>query len=90
MDEAEIRLTVGWRYIVHSQGAGDKGLRTAGVFLGYTALGQETALVMEAEPETEGGATRQRIIPVASILYLELLERFGLRDQEGKDTVYFG
>jgi hypothetical protein len=90
MDESDIRLTVGWRYLVHSQGSGEQSLRTVGTFLGYTALGQDTALVVEAEPEEQGATVRQRIIPAASILYLELLERRGLREQEGQDAVYFG
>ncbi|MGE4275363.1 MAG: hypothetical protein AB7E27_04785 [Candidatus Methanomethylophilaceae archaeon] len=88
MDELEIRVTAGWRYLVHSQGEGEKGLDSIGSFLGYTSLGQDTAMVMDIE--AQDGTSRQRIIPTASILYVELLERRPLTDVEKKDEVYFG
>lgn len=90
MSEDELRITVGWRYLVHSQGGADKDLVSSGTFIGYTALGQDTAMVIELDQGPEVGPKRNRIIPVEAILYLELLERHFSTLEKEKDNIYFG
>lgn len=90
MDEEELRITVGWRYMVRSQGEGDEGLTTTGRFLGYAAIGQDTAMVLEIDQVPEGGPVRNRFIPVNAILYLELIERSISSPEIDQDTIYFG
>ena len=89
MDEDALRITVGWRYLVHSQGDGDDGLTTTGNFMGYTAIGQDTAMVIELDQGPEG-SRRNRIIPVDTINYLELLERRVSPPEKEQDAIYFG
>jgi len=90
MDENGFRITVGWRYVVHSQGDGDQGLIATGCFLGYTAIGQDTAMIIESDQSPEGGPGRVYFIPVNAINYLELLERGVSQPEKEQDTIYFG
>ncbi len=88
MSDSAPRLTVGWRYSVQSQGVGDDAVETLGRFRGYTALGQESALAIEVD---EGeGAGRLRIIPIANVLWMELLEGGDPQEPEPSNSVYFG
>lgn len=90
MDEDDLRITVGWRYVVHSQGDGEKGRFTTGCFLGYTAIGQDTAMVIESDQNNEGMSGKIIFIPVGAILYMELLERGDSLPEKVQDTIYFG
>ena len=61
-EKGELGLTEGWRYSVVI----DNGPVSDGTFKGYTMLGTESAIIIQ----TSEGATR--IIPVASVIYIDL------------------
>lgn len=80
------KLTIGGRYLVLSAG-GDEPIVTLGAFRGFSALGEETALVIEMESEIPERRGRLRLIPVAQVLAAEVLE---LKDQEkGSEPLYY-
>jgi len=64
VSDGDTGLTEGWRYSV----ATDKDTRSEGVFKGYAMLGTESAVVLQMS----GGTTR--IIPVAGIVFIDLIE----------------
>ena len=74
-------LTEGWKYSV----ATDEDQRSDGVFKGYAMLGTESAIVIQMQNDGI------RIIPVASIIHIDLLES-GDHKQDGKkpESVYYG
>ena len=67
MDEKEFMLDVGGKYSVRVADEDD----TVGIFKGYCALGEDTAVVMEKE---DG---KIRFIPVAQIVFIDVLEAKG-------------
>jgi len=68
-------ITVGSRYLIMSMGV-EETLMTRGTFRGYSALGGETALVMEIgddDPAVDAKG-RLRIIPIGKILAVEVID----------------
>ncbi len=80
------RITKGWTYRVYSQGW-DEPLVSEGVLLGYTALGDGTALAIDMEVE---GKQVLRYIPADAILVVELMAAGESSEMAEDSTVYFG
>jgi len=81
-EKNELGLTEGWKYSV----AIDKGPVSDGTFRGYTMLGTESAIVMQMSEGTT------RIIPAASIIYIDLIESGERKPTNEKkpESVYYG
>jgi len=75
-------LTEGWRYSV----VAGKDSVSEGVFGGYTMLGSESAVILRM---SDGVI---RMIPVASIVYIDLIESGERRrpDDKRPESVYYG
>ena len=80
----------GWRYRIVSQSNDDDPLVTVGLFLGYNALGSDSALVIELDASHLEDAGTIRIIPAGMILAMEVLERGEGEAAKEERAVYFG
>jgi hypothetical protein len=82
MSDAELGLTEGCRYSVVT----DKNTRSRGMFKGYAMLGTESAIVLQISEGTT------RIIPIASIIYIDLIGSGERKRQDDKkqESVYYG
>ncbi len=83
--EGEFLVSVGSKYRVNH---GDEEM-TVGVFIGYSAMGTETAMVFRLDDGT------LRFVSLAQIIYLDLLEEAvpeKRKRAKGKDlgSVYYG
>ena len=81
-EKNELGLTEGWKYSVIM----DKGPVSDGTFKGYTMLGTESAIIIQMPEGTV------RTIPVASIVYIDLVESGERKRQDEKrpESVYYG
>ena len=75
-------MVEGWRYSVVT----DKDSRSKGAFKGYAMLGSESAIVLQLSD----GMTR--LIPINSVVYIDLIESGERRKAEEKkpESAYYG
>jgi hypothetical protein len=76
---SDLGLREGGRYSV----ATEKGTGSKGVFMGYTMIGNESAIVLRLSD----GVTR--IIPVMKIAYIDVIEDTD-RKKEERPEMYYG
>ena len=69
----ETNLTKGSKYKIVSRGSGPEPIVTIGTFKGYTQFGNDSALAVETEPETQGEKGLVRIIPCLTVLAIDVL-----------------
>ncbi len=67
MDDKEFMLEIGGKYCIKISDEDD----TIGIFKGYCALGEDTAIVMEKENG------KVRFIPVSQIVFIDVLSADG-------------
>jgi hypothetical protein len=81
----------GWRYRIVSQSNDDEPLVTVGKFLGYSAFGSDSALVIELDSSHLDEEGTIRILPCPTVLAMELLEmKEEKKAEKDERTVYFG
>ena len=69
----ETNLTKGSKYRVVSRGSGPEPIVTIGTFKGYTQLGNDSALAIEADPEKPGEKGLLRIVPCLTVLAIDVI-----------------
>jgi hypothetical protein len=74
------KLTKGSRYRVLSKGESTAAILSEGEFLGYVQFGQDSGLLLDLDPKED--RARLRIIPMANILYIDILVT--KEEEEGK------
>jgi hypothetical protein len=81
-EKEELGLTEGWTYSVVT----DKDHTSKGTFKGYAMLGTESAVVLQMAEGTT------RIIPIASIVYIDVSGTCERKRSDDKrpESVYYG
>ncbi|MCQ2086400.1 MAG: hypothetical protein MJY54_03150 [archaeon] len=82
MTTEKFTLNVNGKYLIRINEEED----TIGVFRGYSALGSDTAIVIEMD----GG--RIRLIPVSQVVYIDVLSsgEFEIKDSDRNRGLYYG
>lgn len=79
-----IEIRKGVKYTVFSGDGTEKPLKTEGEFVGYTLLGEDSAVVFRVD---NGGKEKvMRLIPVANLFYIQFSEKDVVTKQEDKKT----
>ncbi len=79
-------LTKGSRYRIVSASSAEDTIVSEGVLQGFLTMGEEPALLLDIG---EKGKEKLRILPVSTILYIDVLEYKDEKDQEQKGDVNY-
>ena len=68
------RLTVGSKCVVYSISSHDVIMKTTGVFQGFVAVGEDTALCIEMDESHGEMKGKTRLIPLGSVAAIDVIE----------------
>lgn len=75
-----IEIKKGGKYTVLSNSGSDTPMKTQGEFVGYTILGEESAVVFKIKEKN--GKNTLRLIPVSSMFYIEFSDKDLVKKKE--------
>ncbi len=90
MEEKEIELVPGSKYVVYSVGSEKEIMQTSGTFIGYSYLSKDEGgicIKMDSSHGTKEGLIR--IIPISMILAIDIIEEKKREKKEKKETHYY-
>lgn len=84
--KAPTKLTKGSRYRIVSKGDSTGHTTSAGEFLGYIQFGQDSGLLLKLSGMDQDMEGTMRIIPSATVLYIDILDAKEEEEVRKKDV----
>ncbi len=84
------KLTIGSKLVVYSITSSDGVIKSSGVFKGFVALGEDTALSIELDESHKDFKGKIRLIPLGSISAIDIIELAEEEEQEDEgEKLYY-
>lgn len=86
VDNDDLELTEGSKYIITSLGSRDEPLKSSGKFRGYVSIGNGGALALELDKSHKELSGKIRIIPAHMVLAIDVMKKEKKSDEKETES----